>query len=98
LQDCAAIRIFCLVISGIIPKRGKIMKNPSTAVSSSVEPEELVSCEKTAKALGVKAQTLANWRSEKQGPRYVKVGRLVYYRRSDICAWLASQIRDPKAA
>jgi predicted DNA-binding transcriptional regulator AlpA len=74
------------------------MKNPGASAVGSVEPEELVSCEKAAKALGVKAQTLANWRSEKQGPRYVKVGRLVYYRRSDICAWLASQVRDPQAA
>ena len=74
------------------------MKNPSASAVASVEPEELVSCEKTAKALGVKVQTLANWRSDQQGPRYVKVGRLVYYRRADISAWLASQIRDPRAA
>jgi predicted DNA-binding transcriptional regulator AlpA len=74
------------------------MKNPGAPAIGSVEPEELVSSEKAAEALGVKTQTLANWRSEKQGPRYVKVGRLVYYRRPDISAWLASQIRDPAAA
>ncbi len=74
------------------------MKTASPVASGSVEPEELISCEKTAKALGVKAQTLANWRSERQGPRYVKVGRLVYYRRSDLCTWLAGQVRDPRAA
>jgi predicted DNA-binding transcriptional regulator AlpA len=77
-----------------------MMKATSDTTSgiSSIEPEELITSEKAAKALGVKPQTLANWRSEKQGPRYVKVGRLVYYRRSDICAWLATQIRDPRAA
>jgi predicted DNA-binding transcriptional regulator AlpA len=71
----------------------------STAGSAGrVEPEELVACDKIAKMLGIATQTLANWRSEGCGPRYLKVGRLVYYRRSDISAWLASQIRDPKVA
>jgi predicted DNA-binding transcriptional regulator AlpA len=64
-----------------------------------VAPEELISCEKAAKMLGgVAVQTLANWRSCQSGPAYVKVGRLVYYRRSDICAWLASRIRNVSAA
>jgi hypothetical protein len=63
-----------------------------------VEPEELIGCEKAAKMLGLAPQTLANWRSERCGPRYLKVGRLVYYRRVDICAWLSGQIREPKAA
>jgi predicted DNA-binding transcriptional regulator AlpA len=65
---------------------------------ASVEPEELISNLKAAKMIGVAPATLVDWRSSKRGPRYVKVGRLVYYRRSDICTWLASQIRDPKAA
>jgi predicted DNA-binding transcriptional regulator AlpA len=70
-----------------------------SARSEGVEPEELISCDKAAKMLGgVAVQTLANWRSCKCGPAYVKVGRLVYYRRSDICTWLASQVRDPRAA
>jgi hypothetical protein len=29
---------------------------------------------------------------------YLKVGRLVYYRRADIRAWLAAQLRNPAAA
>ncbi len=70
-----------------------------SARSEAVEPEELITCAKAAKMLGnIAEQTLANWRSSQRGPAYVKVGRLVYYRRSDICAWLSSQIRDPRAA
>jgi predicted DNA-binding transcriptional regulator AlpA len=71
---------------------------PSSTAGTSpgIEPEELISCDKAAKKLGVAAQTLANWRSEGCGPRYLKVGRLVYYRHSDLCAWLAGQIREPK--
>jgi predicted DNA-binding transcriptional regulator AlpA len=63
-----------------------------------VEPEDLIGCDRAAKMLGLAVQTLANWRSEKCGPRYLKVGRLVYYRRSDICDWLSAQIREPRAA
>ena len=73
------------------------MKNarPDAIRVDSVEPEELTAPEKVAKQLGVTAQTLANWRSEGSGPRFVKVGRLVYYRRSDVSAWLAKQLREP---
>ena len=70
----------------------------AAANANSIDPEELVSCDKVAKMLGVATQTLANWRSEGSGPRYLKVGRLVYYRRCNISAWLAAQERDPKAA
>jgi len=30
--------------------------------------------------LGISCKTLANWRSEKKGPRYYLVGQTVYYR------------------
>jgi predicted DNA-binding transcriptional regulator AlpA len=70
----------------------------STADCASVEPEELIGNDKAAKMLGLAPQTLVTWRSEKHGPRFLKVGRLVYYRRTDISAWLAAQLRDPQAA
>lgn len=41
-----------------------------------------------ADELGIAEQTLANWRSAGTGPRFVKVGVLVRYRRSDVEAWL----------
>jgi hypothetical protein len=74
-------------------------RNGDRRSAGGVEPEELISCDKAAKILGgVRVQTLANWRSTKRGPRYVKVGRLVYCRRSDICDWLSDQVRDPAEA
>ena len=35
----------------------------------------------------ISTRTLANWRSLKQGPRYVKVGKTVLYEESDLDAW-----------
>lgn len=42
--------------------------------------------------------TLANWRYRGKGPKYVKIGRSVLYRRGDIAKYLAKQTRDPEAA
>ena len=37
---------------------------------------------------GIPLGTLAQWRYLGKGPRYVKAGKHVLYRRSDIEAWL----------
>lgn len=42
----------------------------------------------------VSRQTLAKWRMIGTGPTYVKFGRHVRYRRSDLDAWLATQTRS----
>jgi hypothetical protein len=65
---------------------------------ASVEPEELIREDKAAKLFGVRPGTLADWRREKRGPMFLKLGRHAYYRRADISAWLAAQLRDPRAA
>ncbi len=41
--------------------------------------------------LGVPKPALTTWRSRGTGPPYVKVGRLVRYRASDVEAWLQEQ-------
>ena len=38
---------------------------------------------------------LRDWRSRGTGPRYVRFGGLVRYRRADLVAWLDSQTVDP---
>jgi predicted DNA-binding transcriptional regulator AlpA len=70
----------------------------SAAAITEVDPDELIENDRTAKLLGVQPSTLVTWRSERRGPVYLKVGRLVYYRRADIRTWLAAQMRDPEAA
>ncbi|MCL1598076.1 MAG: helix-turn-helix domain-containing protein [Actinomycetia bacterium] len=44
--------------------------------------------------LGTHERTLANWRVSGSGPRFVKVGTKVRYRRSDVDAWLESRTVD----
>jgi len=52
---------------------------------------ELLTADQTATFLGVKPQTLSVWRLYKEGPSFVRVGRLIRYRRSDVEAWLTAQ-------
>lgn len=70
----------------------------SAPAPASVDPDELIGNDKAAKLIGVAPETLVQWRYQKRGPCYLKVGRLVWYRRADLCAWLAAQRRDPTAA
>jgi len=63
-----------------------------------IDPDELITDTEAARLLHQQAQTLAAWRCERRGPAYVKCGRRVLYRRSDIAKWLGDQLRQPTAA
>lgn len=41
--------------------------------------------------LGLTVATLRKWRWLRSGPKFVKVGRLIRYRRTDVDAWLDQQ-------
>ena len=57
-----------------------------------VRGSDLLSRAAAAEYIGVKPQTLAVWASTRRySLPYVKSGRLVKYRRSDLDAWLASR-------
>jgi len=47
-----------------------------------------------ARILNCKVKTLQAWRSRGGGPRYVKVGSLVRYRKSDILEWIERRTVD----
>jgi len=59
----------------------------------------IVTCDKylsekaTAKRLGVKVGTLANWRWRGYGPAFFKVGRRVEYLQHDVDDWKRRQRR-----
>lgn len=53
---------------------------------------DLLSEDDLAVTLGVTVQTLATWRSERQGPDYVKLGKSVFYRVDDIVEWIDRNI------
>lgn len=56
--------------------------------------EELFRSSVTAKYLTVSKQTLDLWRCQGRGPKFLKIGRAVCYRRSDLDEWLKGQIRQ----
>lgn len=56
---------------------------PATGV-----PETLLNEVQAARVLNVSVRTLQAWRLRGGGPRYVKCGRAVRYRRGDLGAWI----------
>jgi excisionase family DNA binding protein len=54
----------------------------------------LVTTEEAAEYLGVSRWTLARWRVEGSGPRYVKVGGPVRYDVADLAAWVDERRRQ----
>lgn len=62
------------------------------AATLSKDRVELLTRPAAADYLGLKPQTLAAWATlGRYGLRYIKCGRLVRYRRSDLDAFLASR-------
>lgn len=65
---------------------------PESAARSHVFWAAAGDCFFTAKTvcavLEVAEQTLANWRVSGGGPKFVKQGRILYYRKDDVLAWL----------
>jgi excisionase family DNA binding protein len=50
--------------------------------------ERLMSAPEIAEYLGIPLATIYQWRSRQSGPRGIKVGKHVRYRRADVEAWL----------
>lgn len=48
-----------------------------------------------AKMLGVSEGSVHMWRARGVGPKYIKMGRPVFYRAEDVRAWIESCLVDP---
>lgn len=58
----------------------------------------LLTPEQAADFLGVSKETLAQWRSERRGPRYIKLEkRLVKYLPSDLQNYLSAHSVEPSS-
>src|SRR5579883_486964 len=53
--------------------------------------EQILTPEDVSKLLGVAEATLADWRSQRHGPAYVKAGRKVIYLLRDLESWMERQ-------
>lgn len=57
-----------------------------------IASDRLLAPADVAQVLGVPTATLANWRSGRTGPLFLKIGRLVRYRGADLDAWIDEQV------
>jgi len=48
--------------------------------------------------LGISSVTATKWRARAEGPPFIKVGRLVRYRRTDVERWLESRTIGKRSA
>jgi hypothetical protein len=51
-----------------------------------------------AAELHVEPQTQAAWRYRNQGPAYVKIGKLIFYRPSDLREYVRRRVVQPTGA
>lgn len=58
----------------------------------------LLTTTEAAEVLRISAITLHRWRKARKGPPFIPMGRKVYYRRTDLEAWIQQQQRRPEAA
>lgn len=59
--------------------------------STEAASDEVLTATEAATFLKVPARTLDAWRNRRIGPKYLKVGRHVRYRTSDLSEWLEAQ-------
>mgnify|MGYP001277143990 CR=1 FL=1 len=74
--------------------RGFIM--PSTDKVTPIRGNDLILVDnkQAAQILQINEKTLANWRSSGKSPKYVKVGRCIRYRLSDLTTWIEANSRN----
>lgn len=71
------------------PKRDSTNETSGAAA----DPDQKFSRPEAARYLGISARTLEGWAVRGGGPRMLKLGSRVVYRRRDLDAWLASRER-----
>lgn len=57
----------------------------------------VVNDREAARFLGLAPQTLRNWRTNRRGPKYVRLGGRIVYRLADLNEFLNSGVINPEA-
>lgn len=60
--------------------------------------DEFLTTDELADLLAVPVRTVYAWRHARTGPRGVRIGRHLRYRRTDVDAWLEERYADEDAA
>lgn len=64
---------------------------PSAFAALAAELPPLASPADLTRVLGIPKNTQNDWRSKGRGPKFLKIGRAVRYRREEVIEWLESQ-------
>lgn len=76
------------------PPAPVIPKQPASPAGikppSPTKPPEMLNEYQLAEFLNMSVKSLRGWRLFRKGPKFVKIGRTVRYRRKDVEAWLDS--------
>lgn len=58
-----------------------------------VEMPDVMDTKQLSKVLGVPVPTIATWRHNGNGPRFLRLGgRVIRYRKTDVLRWIASSV------
>lgn len=67
-------------------------KRPAASIDMILNTRQrLLNEREVATSCSISVLTLRKWRSEKRGPRFIKISTLVRYRPEDIDAWISEQ-------
>ncbi len=66
-------------------------QDPTHIKSVTLPPSDLLSERELARLLGKSLRTIRRWSVERRGPRKVKLGKSVFYRRESLLRWMAAQ-------
>lgn len=67
-------------------------------VEMQIQPETFYTPQDDVMRVIAAVQTLAKWRHENRGPAYIKSGKRIIYRGSDILEWMDKNRTEPAAA
>ena len=60
--------------------------------------DDFLTTDVTAKELDVKTGTLTNWRFNRCGPAYHKIGNRIFYHPNDVKAWISGRRVPPETS
>jgi excisionase family DNA binding protein len=66
-------------------------------MSATLSTSDFLTNDDIAQLVRVPVSTVRYWKHMGEGPRSLKVGRRVLYRREDVDAWLAAKYEAPEA-
>jgi hypothetical protein len=85
----------------LIHTRGAVLisdsKDGDTRMAIESVPPARMDTDEAARFLGLRRQTLVNWRCAGKGPAFIRMGKLVRYDRAVLEAFLAAQTVRPES-